>query len=58
MASEEQHQMYKCGNCQRIVYLMEAGKGGQLKCCEREMEQMSEEDKKPYHPRFPKPGSP
>lgn len=53
---QEKHQMYKCGNCMKAVYLMEAGKGGELKCCDAKMKEMSDEEKMPYHPRFPQPG--
>ena len=55
---KDKNQMYQCGNCQRIVYSMEAGRGGQLKCCDQHMKEMSEEEKKPYHPGFPRPGAP
>jgi desulfoferrodoxin-like iron-binding protein len=59
MAEEKsQHVLYKCGNCGKIVYLMEAGFGKELKCCDQQMKEMTEEEKKPYHPRFPKPGAP
>jgi hypothetical protein len=56
--TEKEHQMYQCGDCQRIVYSMETGRGGELKCCDRKMKEMSEEEKVPYHPRFLRPGSP
>jgi acetyl-CoA carboxylase beta subunit len=57
-AQEKESSMYKCGNCMRIVYSMETGKGGVLKCCDEKMKKMSKEERKPYHPGFMKPGSP
>ncbi len=56
--AENQDRVFKCDNCKRIVYFMEAGKGKDLKCCDKSMRELSEKDKAPYHPRFPKPGSP
>lgn len=55
---EEKDTVYECGDCKKIVYLMEAGRGENLACCDNKMRKLSEEEKKPYHPRFPKPGSP
>jgi hypothetical protein len=55
---EKEHPVYKCGNCMRIVYSMETGKGGVLKCCDEKMKEMSKEERKPYHPGFITPGSP
>lgn len=57
-AQANEHHLYKCDNCKRIIYNMETGRGGDLKCCDEAMKEMSEVEKKPYHPRFPKPGSP
>ena len=56
--TEEQDKMYQCDECRKIVYLMEAGRGDQLKCCDQLMREMSDQEKKPYHPRFPRPGAP
>lgn len=57
--------MYSCSECQRIVWLMEAGASDQLECCDKAMEKMSDQEKKQYlggrknqHPEFTKPGSP
>lgn len=57
--------IYTCGNCQKIIYLMEPGHGEELKCCDQKMEEMSKEekekylkDKEPYHPKFTEPGAP
>ncbi len=57
--------MYSCGECQRIVWLMEPGSSDQLKCCDKTMQKMSEQEKKQYlrdsdilPPEFMKPGSP
>ncbi len=56
--AEHQDRVFKCDDCKRIVYLMEAGRGKQLKCCDKEMRELTKEETAPYHPRFPKPGSP
>lgn len=56
--TEEQDKMYQCDECRKIVYLMEAGRGDQLKCCDQLMREMSDQEKEPYHPRFPRPGAP
>ena len=58
MEHAAEHQMYKCDNCMRIVYNMEVGRGGELKCCDEKMKEMSDQEKEPYHPPFFKPGSP
>ncbi len=57
--------IYQCGDCKKTVYLMEAGFGDKLKCCDKMMEEMSPADKEkyladkePHHPRYPKPGAP
>jgi desulfoferrodoxin-like iron-binding protein len=55
---EHKDKVYKCGDCMRIVYLMEAGRGKDLECCDKKMNVLSDKEMKPYHPRFPKPGSP
>jgi hypothetical protein len=56
--SEHKDKVYKCGDCMRIVYLMEAGHGKDIECCDKKMRVLSAKEMKPYHPRFPKPGSP
>ena len=56
--AEDKEQVYKCDDCQKIVYLMEAGRGKDLKCCDKHMRELSDKEKEPYHPRFPRPGAP
>lgn len=56
--AENTDTVYKCDDCQKIVYLMEAGRGKDLKCCDQHMREMSTQEKEPYHPRFPRPGAP
>jgi desulfoferrodoxin-like iron-binding protein len=56
--TEHKDRLYKCDNCMRIVYLMEAGRGKDIECCDKKMGVMSEKEMKPYHPRFLTPGSP
>lgn len=53
----ERDEVYKCNKCGNVVYVLEAG-DGDLVCCGENMRKLSEEEKKPHHPRFPKPGSP
>lgn len=56
--AEHQDILYKCDDCRKIVYLMEAGRGKDLKCCDQHMRELSTQEKEPYHPRFPRPGAP
>ena len=56
--AENEDRVFKCDECQKTVYLMEAGRGKELKCCDKNMRELSEQEKKPYHPRFVRPGSP
>lgn len=50
--------VYTCDDCKRAVYLLAPGTREALECCEKPMREMTEKEKEPYHPRFPKPGSP
>ncbi len=50
-------EVYKCEACGNTVFVLEGG-DGDLVCCGENMKKLTEEEMKPYHPRFPKPGSP
>jgi superoxide reductase len=50
-------EIYKCEVCGNVVFVLDGG-DGDLVCCGENMKLLSEEDRKPYEGRLPKPGSP
>ncbi len=56
--------IYKCDQCSKTVYLLEAGFGEDLKCCDQKMREMTAEEKEQYiddvaalTPRYEVPGT-
>ncbi len=54
----EQDVVHTCDGCKKAVFLLAPGTREALKCCDKPMREMTEKEKEPYHPRFPKLGSP
>ena len=40
--------IYKCRQCGKTVYLLEAGFGEDLKCCDQNMREMTADEKEQY----------
>ena len=50
-------EIYKREACGNVVFVLDAG-DGDLVCCGEGMKLLSDNDRKPYEGRLPKPGSP